>query len=71
MGKQATTKEKELEIFESNLLDFVGEEPTKRKIIESWKNYLVLLSNYFAVSDAWYKLTMEEKRKLYSVAGLE
>lgn len=71
MNKQkSTNKEKELEMFETCLFDFLGEEPTKRKIVEAWKDYVSSLEENYEVPKAWYKLTMEEKRKLYKVAGL-
>ena len=71
MSKKATTKQKELELFESCLFDFWGEEPTKRKIAEAWKDYLDSVDGDYNVDKKWYTLTMNEKRKLYKVAGLE
>lgn len=71
MKEKLTDKNKELNAFEGCLIDFWGEEPTKRGITEAWKDYLDTLSGDFDFPKAWYKLTMEEKRKLYRVAGLE
>ena len=66
-----TTKENELHMFETCLFDFWGEEPTKREILHAWRDYLDAVKENYEVSEDWYKLTMDEKRKLYKVAGLE
>lgn len=66
-----TTKEQELELFKSCLFDFWGEEPTKRAIVEAWKDYLDAVKADYEVPAAWYKLTMDEKRMLYKAAELE
>ena len=71
VDKETTTKQKELELFENCLFDFWGEEPTKKKIVEAWKNYLDTVDENYNVDKKWYTLTMEEKKQLYKVAGLQ
>ena len=66
-----TTKENELHMFEACLFDFWGEEPTKRAIVQAWKDYLDTVKENYEVPKEWYALTMDEKRKLYKIAELE
>lgn len=68
--EKLTDKEKELKAFEVCLFDFWGEEPTKKGIVDAWKDYVLTLEENYEVPKEWYNLTMEEKRRLYKVAGL-
>ena len=68
--REETTKEKELDVFKSCLYDFWGEKPTKRAIVAAWKDYLDSASEDYEIEKDWYKLSKEEKEKLYDAAGL-
>lgn len=60
-------KQIELENFKITLADFWGEEPTKRGVVQAWKDYVDLLED---APEEWKKLTKEEKEELYEEAGL-
>lgn len=65
-----TTKKQLLSEFESYLFDFWGEEPTRRKIGEAWRDYLDSVKESEPIPKSWYSLTKEERENLYKVAGI-
>lgn len=69
-----TKKEQLMYEFSSTLIDFWGEKPTKRKIVEAWHDYLDAVredkEEQKEVPESFYKLTMDEKKILYKEAGL-
>lgn len=65
-----TTKNQLLSEFESCLFDFWGEEPTRRKIVEAWRDYLDSIKESEPVQKSWYRLNKDEKENLYRIAGI-
>lgn len=70
MENLKTTKKRLLEEFESCLFDFWGEEPTRRKISEAWRDYLDCIKETEAVPKKWYTLAKDERENLYRIAGV-
>lgn len=66
----AELKENLLEQFESCLFDFWGEEPTRRGIVDAWIDFMDSVREDEDVPKEYYRLTMDEKRRLYRVAGI-
>lgn len=65
-----TTKKQLLLEFESCLHDFWGEEPTRRKIGEAWRDYLDAFRESEPVPKNWYSLVKDEREALYRIAGV-
>lgn len=66
----ANKKEQLLSEFESCLYDFWGGEPTKTGIKKAWKDYLDSVKENEEIPKTYYKLTKDEREKLYCLAGL-
>ncbi len=70
-NKPMTESKKDLlNQFEVTLEDFWGEEPTKTTIKEAWVDFLDSVSEGETVPKEYYKLSKEEREKLYKLAGL-
>lgn len=65
-----TTKEQLLNEFESCLFDFWGEEPTRRKISEAWRDYLDSVKECEYIPKSYYTLSRCEREHLYKIAGI-
>lgn len=71
MNKPMTESKKDLlNQFESTLKDFWGEEPTRTAIKEAWADFLDSVSKNETVPKEYYKLSKEEREKLYKLAGV-